>query len=71
VEPIYDQAQLIFDRIANDEPVVIKKANTGFGASVKETEEAAVESTSITDGGEDVLPEWARGTNAATELCSN
>jgi hypothetical protein len=71
VEPIYDQAQLIFDRIADDEPVVIKKANTGFGASVKETEEAATESTATTDGGEEVLPEWARGTNAATELCSN
>jgi hypothetical protein len=71
VEPIYDQAQLIFDRIANDEPVVIKKANTGFGASVKETEETAIESATTNDGSEEVLPEWARGTNAATELCSD
>jgi hypothetical protein len=23
------------------------------------------------EGGEEVLPEWARGTNAATELCSD
>jgi len=71
VEPIYDQAQLIFDRIANDQPVVIKKANTGFGATVKET--PAPESDAASNGTteEDVLPEWARGTNAATELCSD
>lgn len=37
VEPIYDQAQLIYDRIVNDEPVVVKKANNGFGAIMKET----------------------------------
>jgi hypothetical protein len=71
VEPIYEQAQLIFDRIANDEPVVIKKANTGFGASVKETETSQTESAANSAGVEEVLPEWARGTNAATELCSD
>ena len=71
VEPIYDQAQLIFDRIANDEPVVIKKANTGFGASVKEIDTPGTDSNTESDNGEEVLPEWARGTNAATELCSD
>jgi hypothetical protein len=71
VEPIYDQAQLIFDRIANDQPVVIKKANTGFGASVKETDTPATEAPTDSTNGNEVLPEWARGTNAATELCSN
>ena len=71
VEPIYDQAQLIFDRIANDEPVVINQANTGFGASVKETETPATEAPTDSNSGEEVLPEWARGTNAATELCSD
>jgi hypothetical protein len=71
VEPIYDQAQLIFDRIANDQTVVIKKANTGYGATVKETDSPEAEPTSDSAGGEEVLPEWARGTNAATELCSD
>lgn len=71
VEPIYDQAQLIFDRLANDEPVVIEKANTGFGASVKETDTPEAQSKTVVDSGDAVLPEWARGTNAATELCSN
>jgi LCP family protein required for cell wall assembly len=71
VEPIYDQAQLIFDRIANDQPVVIKKANTGFGATVKETPTPESDAASDGTNEEDVLPEWARGTNAATELCSD
>jgi hypothetical protein len=71
VEPIYDQAQLIFDRIANDEPVFINKANTGFGASVKETEDTDSDTNTGSDSGEYVLPDWARGTNAATELCSD
>jgi hypothetical protein len=71
VEPIYDQAQLIFDRLANDEPVVIEKANTGFGASVKETDSTAGEAVTGSEGGDGVLPEWARGANAATELCSD
>jgi LCP family protein required for cell wall assembly len=71
VEPIYDQAQLIFDRIANDEPVIIKKANTGYGATVKDPESSESSSGDTTESEEDVLPEWARGTNAATELCSD
>jgi hypothetical protein len=71
VEPIYDQAQLIFDRIANDQPVIIKKANTGFGATLKEPDALEVEAGEATESDEDVLPEWARGTNAATELCSD
>ena len=72
VEPIYEQADIIFNKIANDKPLVIKNANTGFGATVKEPE---------TDGGqtpepsstaaEEALPDWARGTNAATETCSD
>jgi hypothetical protein len=71
VEPIYDQAQLIFDRIAKDQPVVIKKANTGFGATVRETPDPESVAATEATNGEDVLPEWARGTNAATELCSD
>ena len=56
VEPIYDQAQLIFDRIANDEPVVIKKANTGFGATEKETAAPEAEATATPESGDEVLP---------------
>jgi hypothetical protein len=38
---------------------------------VKETDTPETEPTSDSTGGEEVLPEWARGTNAATELCSD
>jgi hypothetical protein len=71
VEPIFDQAQLIFDRIANDQPVLIKKANTGFGATPKESDVPDAETGESVEPDENVLPEWARGTNAATELCSD
>jgi LCP family protein required for cell wall assembly len=71
VEPIYDQAQLIFDRIANDEPVVIAKANTGFGATLKDPASEETESLNSGETDQEVLPDWARGTNAATELCSD
>jgi hypothetical protein len=71
VEPIYDQAQLIFDRIANDQPVLIKRANTGFGATPKESGDPDAETDVSAESDEGVLPEWARGTNASTELCSD
>jgi hypothetical protein len=71
VEPIYDQAQLIFDRLAKDEPVVIKKANTGLGASVKEPDTPAGGSGTKSENVDGALPQWARGTNAATEICSD
>jgi hypothetical protein len=71
VEPIYDQAQLIFDRLAKDQPLIIKKANPGFGATTKQTDKSESESATIDEGGSQALPEWARGTNAATEICSD
>jgi hypothetical protein len=38
---------------------------------VKETDTPKAESPTDSASGEEVLPEWARGTNAATELCSD
>lgn len=76
VAPIYEQANILFEKIRNDEPLIIAKANTGSGAIVKNGETAttapsatAEPSASPTDG--EVLPEWARGTNAATTTCSS
>jgi LCP family protein required for cell wall assembly len=69
VEPIYEQANIIFNKIAKDQPVLIAKPNTGSGASAKESPSP---SASPSPGSEDeTLPDWARGTNAATELCSD
>ena len=71
VEPIYDQAQFIFDKIAQDQPVVIKKSNTGSGATVKNSETPAPDESPSVGPDESALPEWARGTNASTEICSD
>lgn len=35
VAPIYEQANLIFEKLQNDEPIVLAKANTGSGAVVE------------------------------------
>jgi LCP family protein required for cell wall assembly len=75
-----DQAQLLFDKLANDEPLVIAKANVGTGATVVEdstTTESATEATTtdeaVTDAtvSDEVLPEWVQGTNASVKSCSN
>jgi LCP family protein required for cell wall assembly len=73
LEPIYDRARVIFDLIANDEPVVIDESNTGPGATPKETNAPDVPKPeeSAAPKEEETLPSWARGTNAATELCSD
>jgi hypothetical protein len=71
VEPIYEQAEVIFNRLAKDKPILIKKSNTGFGATVKESPTPTPSSSVSSEPEDGVLPEWARGTNAATELCSD
>ncbi|MEY3561652.1 MAG: hypothetical protein RL068_804 [Actinomycetota bacterium] len=79
---IEDQAQLLFDKIAQDQPLVLAEANVGSGAVVVEepTEEATAEPTAqstepAAEGEvapeEEVLPEWVQGTNASTKSCSN
>jgi hypothetical protein len=71
LEPIYDRANVIFKLIAKDKPVIIDKANTGSGATPKETDAPDAQTDEATDSQVDFLPDWARGTNAATELCSD
>jgi LCP family protein required for cell wall assembly len=76
VAPVYEQANILFTKLQNDEPIIIKKANTGSGAVVdpstsptpsatpsKPSTASPEPSPSSTD------PEW-RGTNAATTTCS-
>ena len=76
VAPVYEQANILFTKLQNDEPIIIKKVNTGSGAVVdpsasptpsatpsKPSTASPEPSPSSTD------PEW-RGTNAATTTCS-
>ena len=84
VMPNYDQANLIFQKLVNDEPIIIEKANTGSGAvaqggsTVSPTPTAAPKATAKPGATASAtptptataLPDWARGTNAATTTCS-
>jgi hypothetical protein len=73
VAVIQDQAQLLFDRIALDEPLVLEEANPGAGAVVAEESAPATEPTagSGATASEEALPEWVQGTNASVKSCSN
>ena len=69
VAPVYEQANILFDKLQNDEPIEIKQANTGTGAVVDPSatpEPSATPSESATSNTD---PNW-RGTNAATTTCS-
>jgi hypothetical protein len=76
VAPVYEQANILFEKLQKDEPIVIKKANTGSGAvvdpSASPTTEPTPSETSTatpTPSPTSTDPEW-RGTNAATTTCS-
>jgi LCP family protein required for cell wall assembly len=85
VMPNYDQANLIFQKLVNDEPIIIDKANTGSGAVAQGGSATATPTPAPTKSSTPgtsaspsatptptatALPEWARGTNAATTTCS-
>ena len=79
VAPIYEQANVLFSKIANDEPLLVSGSNTGSGSVVASPapsssasaspSPSASSSTSPSPSAE-VLPDWARGTNAAVTTCS-
>ena len=82
VMPDYEKAQVLFDLLAADEPMVLGEVNnTGSGSVVAPTPTptatpkpsktptktpTATPTPTITP-----LPDWAQGTNAATTTCSN
>lgn len=77
-----DLAQLLFDKIAADEPLVLASANPGSGATVVDGGEGEGEGSGGGEAGgadpgttsgteEDVLPDWVQGTNAASKTCSS
>ncbi|MDA8551839.1 LCP family protein [Aquiluna sp.] len=74
-----ERATLLFDKLTNDEPLVLAEPNIGPGAVVAEdSQPAQVESEEglePTEGSvsesEDILPEWVQGTNASVKSCSS
>lgn len=88
VAVIYEQADILFEKLQKDEPLILAKANTGAGAVVVETPGATsgvtpsaspttsaspkpgASSSASSSPTDEPLPDWARGTNAATTTCS-
>ncbi len=85
VMPIYEQANVLFEKLRNDQPLVLEQANTGAGAvlanptaTVTPTATATPAATATPGASANpsasptssALPEWARGTNASIETCS-
>ena len=75
-----ERATLLFDKLANDEPLVLAEANLGPGAVVAEDsepvaetdqpEDAPADETALSES-EEVLPDWVQGTNASVKSCSS
>jgi LCP family protein required for cell wall assembly len=74
VMPVYEQANILFEKLQKDEPIIIKDANTGSGAVVDPTAtptptESAKPGSTPAPSPSSTDPAW-RGTNASTKTCS-
>ncbi len=82
VMPDYEKAQLLFDLIKQDQPMVLGKVNNAGSGAVVVTPTPTPTSTKKPKPGKTPtatptptptvtpLPDWAQGTNAATTTCS-
>ncbi len=72
VEPNYDQANVLFQKLRDDMPIILGNANTGAGAVLATPGPTASASPSATPSpsSSDSL-DWATGTNAGQTTCSN
>ena len=73
VAPIYEKANLIFEKLQKDEPIILAAANGGQGAVVVD-ETGAIASPSPSASASpnpSALPEGILGTTADTKTCSN
>ncbi|MEN9971194.1 MAG: hypothetical protein RL146_495 [Actinomycetota bacterium] len=83
VMPDYEKAQVLFDLIKNDQPLVLGEVNnTGVGSEIAPTPKPSSTSTPSKTPTSTAtpkptptptvtpLPEWAQGTNASTTTCS-
>jgi LCP family protein required for cell wall assembly len=83
VMPDYEKAQILFDLMINDQPLVLGEVNnTGAGSEVAPTPKPSSTSTATPKPSSTAtpkptptptvtpLPDWAQGTNAQTTTCS-
>ena len=71
VAPIYETANLIFDKLKNDEPIVLAEANGGQGAVVAESPSPSPSPSASASPNPSALPSGILGTTADTKTCSN
>jgi LCP family protein required for cell wall assembly len=74
VQLVPDQAQLIFDKLKNDEPLVLAKSNPGAGAQSNASPSPSASSTvaaPTSSASPSTLPDWVRGTKGSSTTCSN
>ena len=72
VAPIYETANIIFEKLRNDEPLVLAEANTGEGAVVASPAPSASPNPSASASPKpSALPTGILGTTADTKTCSN
>jgi LCP family protein required for cell wall assembly len=73
---IEDKADFLFQKIANDEPLILAKANPGSGAVVADDTTATTEGSATpaeeasTSPEAEPLPDWVQGTKASVKSCS-
>jgi anionic cell wall polymer biosynthesis LytR-Cps2A-Psr (LCP) family protein len=73
VQLVQDQAQVIFDKLKNDQPLILAKSNPEVGAQTSETPAAtsAASATPSASPSASLLPDWVRGTKGSSTTCSN
>jgi LCP family protein required for cell wall assembly len=75
VQLVPDQAQLLFTKLQNDEPLVLAKSNPGAGAQATATPTAApapsASASASPSASSSALPDWVRGTKGSSSTCSN
>ena len=69
--PVYEKANVLFEKLANDEPLLIAKAQPGTGAVLATPAPTATPSaTPSPTATEQYLDDTYRGTNGSQTTCS-
>ncbi|WP_296648476.1 LCP family protein [Rhodoluna sp.] len=71
VAPIYETANLIFEKLQKDEPIVLAEANGGQGAVIDPTSSPSPSPSVSASPNPSALPTGILGTTADTKTCSN
>jgi LCP family protein required for cell wall assembly len=71
VAPIYETANIIFEKLQKDEPLILAEANAGQGAVIAESPAPSASPDPSASPKPSALPTGILGTTADTKTCSN